>query len=60
MKLKKHRLCCLKPANILRNVIVKENNDVEISFDKKNIIFKLSEYLMICRQIEARFRITTV
>ena len=34
---------------------VKENNDVEISFDKKNIIFKLSEYLMICRQIEARF-----
>lgn len=44
-----------KPANILRNVIVKENNDVEISFDKKNIIFKLSEYLMICRQIEARF-----
>lgn len=44
-----------KPANILRNVIVKENNDVKISFDKKNIIFKLSEYLMICRQIEARF-----
>lgn len=44
-----------KPANILRNVIVKENNDVEISFDKKNIIFKLSEYLMICRQIEAQF-----
>ena len=36
MKLKKHRLCCpKKPANILRNVIVKENNDVEISFDKR-------------------------
>jgi|SRR5574344_617358 DNA polymerase III subunit beta len=44
-----------KPAAILRNIIAKENNDVEVNFDKKNIIFKLSEYLMICRQIEGRF-----
>lgn len=44
-----------KPANVLKAVIAKESGDVEISFDKKNIAFRLPTYTMVCRQIEGRF-----
>lgn len=44
-----------KPANVLKSVVAKETGDVEISFDKKNIAFRLPTYTMVCRQIEGRF-----
>lgn len=44
-----------KPAALLKTIMSKETNDVEISFDKKNITFQLSDYKLICRQIEGRF-----
>ncbi|MGM9782640.1 MAG: DNA polymerase III subunit beta [Paludibacteraceae bacterium] len=44
-----------KPAGLLKAVIVKEVGDVEISFDQKNIAFRLPSYTMVCRQIEGRF-----
>ena len=44
-----------KPATMLKNILPKESGEVEINFDKKNAYFKLSNYTMICRQIEGRF-----
>lgn len=44
-----------KPANVLKAIVTKEAGDVEISFDKKNIAFRLPTYTMVCRQIEGRF-----
>lgn len=44
-----------KPAGLLKAVIAKEVGDVEISFDQKNIAFRLPSYTMVCRQIEGRF-----
>ncbi len=44
-----------KPAGLLKAVIAKEVGDVEISFDQKNIAFRLPTYTMVCRQIEGRF-----
>lgn len=44
-----------KPAGLLKAVIAKEAGDVEISFDQKNIAFRLPTYTMVCRQIEGRF-----
>ena len=44
-----------KPAGLLKAVIAKEAGDVEISFDQKNIAFRLPSYTMVCRQIEGRF-----
>ena len=44
-----------KPAGLLKAVIAKEVGDVEISFDQKNIAFRLPSSTMVCRQIEGRF-----
>ncbi|MDR3094505.1 MAG: DNA polymerase III subunit beta [Bacteroidales bacterium] len=44
-----------KPAALLKNVLTKEQSDVEISFDDKNALFKLAEYTMICRLVEGTF-----
>lgn len=44
-----------KPANMLKNILPKESGDVEIKFDNKNAFFKLSNYTMICRQVEGRY-----
>ena len=44
-----------KPANMLKNILPKENGEVEILFDSKNAHFKLANYTMICRQVEGRF-----
>ena len=44
-----------KPAGLLKAVMAKEVGDVEISFDQKNIAFRLPSYTMVCRQIEGRF-----
>ncbi|MGB4414504.1 MAG: DNA polymerase III subunit beta [Paludibacter sp.] len=44
-----------KPATMLKNILPKESGDVEVSFDSKNIYFKLLNYTMVCRQVEGRF-----
>lgn len=44
-----------KPASLLRNVLAKEQGDVEISFDDKNALFQLSEYTMVCRLVEGMY-----
>jgi DNA polymerase-3 subunit beta len=44
-----------KPATMLKNILPKENGEVEIHFDSKNAHFKLANYTMICRQVEGRF-----
>lgn len=44
-----------KPANILKNILQKEAEEVKISFGEKNIRFEFGRTLIICRQIEGRY-----
>lgn len=44
-----------KPANLLRNILAKEQDDVEVSFTDKNVCFAFGQTLVVCRQIEGRF-----
>ena len=44
-----------KPAALLRNILVKEQNGVEVAFDEKNASFSLSGYKLVCRLIEGSF-----
>lgn len=44
-----------KPANMLKNILPKEEGEVQITFDPKNARFTLSNYIMVCRQVEGRF-----
>ncbi len=44
-----------KPATMLRSILPKESGKVEIKFDEKNAYFELSNYTMVCRQVEGRY-----
>jgi DNA polymerase-3 subunit beta len=44
-----------KPAGLLRNLLPKEQGDVQIDFDDRNAIFTMENYRMICRLIEGRY-----
>ncbi len=44
-----------KPAALLRNILVKEQGEVEVAFDDKNASFSLSGYKLVCRLIEGNF-----
>ncbi|MFV0290810.1 MAG: DNA polymerase III subunit beta [Mangrovibacterium sp.] len=44
-----------KPANLLKGLLPKETADVEMSFDSKNAIFKLSKYTLVCRLLEGKY-----
>lgn len=44
-----------KPATLLKNILPKESGEVQIQFDDKNAVFTLSNYKMVCRQVEGRF-----
>lgn len=44
-----------KPANLLKNILPKEQGDVQISFDDKNAVFTMENYQMTCRLIEGRY-----
>jgi DNA polymerase-3 subunit beta len=44
-----------KPAALLRNILVKEQNEVDVAFDDKNASFSLSGYKLVCRLIEGNF-----
>lgn len=44
-----------KPANLLRSILPKEGETVEIKFDENNAYVKMSSYTMTCRFIEGRY-----
>ena len=44
-----------KPANLLKNLLPKEQGDVTITFDDSNALFNLENYQMNCRLIEGRY-----
>ncbi|NDW11089.1 DNA polymerase III subunit beta [Dysgonomonas sp. 520] len=44
-----------KPANLLRAILPKEAEEVEIKFDENNAYIAMSSYVMTCRFIEGRY-----
>ncbi len=44
-----------KPANLLKNILPREEKDVEVRFDDKNAVFTLSNYTLICRLVEGNY-----
>ena len=44
-----------KPAALLKNLLPKEQGDVQIGFDDRNAVFTLENYSMTCRLIEGRY-----
>ncbi len=44
-----------KPATLLKNLLPKEQGDVQISFDGRNAIITLESYILTCRLIEGRY-----
>ena len=44
-----------KPANLLKNILPREEQDVELRFDDKNAVFTLSNYTLICRLVEGNY-----
>ena len=44
-----------KPAALLKNILPKESGDVLIQYDEKNAVITLSNYKMVCRQVEGRY-----
>lgn len=44
-----------KPANLLKNILLKEDNDIKVEFDDKNVLFILKNQTLICRLIEGNY-----
>lgn len=44
-----------KPANLLKTVLLKEEDDITASFDHNNVKFELKNHTLICRLIEGSF-----
>ena len=44
-----------KPANLLRNLLLKEEDAVKVCFDKKNVVFTFSGSTLTCRLIEGNY-----
>lgn len=44
-----------KPANLLKNILLKEEEDVKVCFDQNNVRFELKNHTLICRLIEGSF-----
>ena len=44
-----------KPANLLKTMLLKEEADVQMSFDSNNAVFRLSNRSLICRLIEGNY-----
>ncbi|MDR0825468.1 MAG: DNA polymerase III subunit beta [Prevotella sp.] len=44
-----------KPANLLRSILPRETEQVEIKFDENNAYIEMSGYIMTCRFIEGRY-----
>ena len=44
-----------KPAQLLKNILAREDAEMKVTFGVKNIRFEFGRTLIICRQIEGRF-----
>jgi DNA polymerase-3 subunit beta len=44
-----------KPASLLKNILVKEDSQVDVKFDDKNVEFTLPKYQMISRLTEGNY-----
>lgn len=44
-----------KPANLLRTMLLREDDTVKVAFDNKNVKFSLSNSTLICRLIEGTY-----
>ncbi|MBO5771222.1 MAG: DNA polymerase III subunit beta [Alistipes sp.] len=44
-----------KPANLLKGLLLREEEDVKLSFDKNNAIFTLKNYTLVCHLIEGNY-----
>jgi len=44
-----------KPASLLKNILPKEENPVNVDFDDKNAFFKLSDYRLVSRLVEGNY-----
>ena len=44
-----------KPANLLKSVLLKEEDAIKVSFDSKNAMFQLKNHTLVCRLIEGRY-----
>ena len=44
-----------KPSAILKNILLKEQNQIEIEFDDKNAFFSFSDYKLVCRLVEGNY-----
>ncbi|MBR6043637.1 MAG: DNA polymerase III subunit beta [Paludibacteraceae bacterium] len=44
-----------KPTGLMRNILAKEDMDVEVRFDRSHIHFQMSKYTLVCRQVEGKY-----
>lgn len=44
-----------KPANLLKNILPKDDSPVTLSFDKKNAVVEFNKYKLVCRLIEGAY-----
>ena len=44
-----------KPANLLKSVLLKEEDAIKVSFDSKNAMFQLKNHTLVCRPIEGNY-----
>ncbi len=44
-----------KPAAVLKSIIGKDTENVELSFDAKNVMFRFDDTVVICRQIVGKY-----
>ncbi len=44
-----------KPANLLKSVLLKEEDAIKVSFDSKNAMFQLKSHTLVCRLIEGNY-----
>ncbi len=44
-----------KPANLLKNMLLKEEDAIGVGFDSKNAVFQLKNLTLVCRLIEGNY-----
>ena len=44
-----------KPANLLKSVLLKEEDAIDVSFDSRTVVFNLKNHTLVCRLIEGNY-----
>ena len=44
-----------KPANLLKSLLLKEDEPIHVEFDAKNVTFQLKNFKLVCRLIEGNY-----